>query len=95
MGAPAVGTGGPVVVVADDDDDADTVNVAAAAAVDSGGSAGRDAAADAAAPPTASPGQTTSYSVSSLPGTKDQKPEKETPQLAKPPFGASPALHSR
>lgn len=94
MGAPAVGTGGPVVVVADDDDDADTVNVAAAAAVDSGGSAGRDAAA-AAAPPTASPGQTTSYSVSSLPGTKDQKPEKETPQLAKPPFGASPALHSR
>lgn len=94
MGAPAVGTGGPVVVVADVDDDADTVNVAAAAAVDSGGSAGRDAAA-AAAPPTASPGQTTSYSVSSLPGTKDQKPEKETPQLAKPPFGASPALHSR
>lgn len=94
MGAPAVGTGGPVVVVADDDDDADTVNVAAAAAVDSGGSAGRDAAA-AAAPPTASPGQTTSYSVSSLPGTKDQKPEKETPQLAKPPFCASPALHSR
>lgn len=95
MGAPAVGTGGPVAVVvvaADDDDDADTVNVAAAAAVDSGGYAGRDAAA---APPTASPGQTTSCSVSSLPGTKDQKPEKATPQLAKPPFGASPALHSR
>ncbi len=92
MGAPAVGTGGPVVVVADVDDDADTVNVAAAAAVDSGGYAGRDAAA---APPTASPGQTTSCSVSSLPGTKDQKPEKATPQLAKPPFGASPALHSR
>lgn len=95
MGAPAVGTGDPVAVVvvaADDDDDADTVNVAAAAAVDSGGYAGRDAAA---APPTASPGQTTSCSVSSLPGTKDQKPEKATPQLAKPPFGASPALHSR